>query len=90
MCVCEAVHVSELCVLLNPEIWCQSVCVGPMKLGGPLLKGGIGAVGVLHPFPAGYGEKCSAAEMQSKGGELHGFHDYQVLWRGCGFGSIIA
>lgn len=37
------------------------------------------------------GEKCSAAEMHSKvGGELHGFHDYQVLWLGCGFGSIVA
>lgn len=37
------------------------------------------------------GEKCSAAEMHSKvGGELHGFHDYQVLWLGCGFGFILA
>lgn len=37
------------------------------------------------------GEKCSAAEMHSKvGGELHGFHDYQVLWLGCGFGSVVA
>lgn len=37
------------------------------------------------------GEKCSTAEMHSKvGGELHGFHDYQVLWLGCGFGSIVA
>lgn len=24
------------------------------------------------------------------GGALHGFHDYQVLWLGCGFGSVVA
>lgn len=36
-------------------------------------------------------EKCRAAELGSNmGAELHWFHDYQVLWLGCGFGSAVA
>ena len=46
--------------------------------------GGVASIPLLDD------EKCSAAEMNSKvGGEPHGFHDYQVLWLACGFGSIV-
>lgn len=64
--------------------------------GGVFVSEGVGGCGwffggdvCIHSLLDG--EKCSAAEMHSKvGGELHGFHDYQVLWLGCGFGSIAA
>lgn len=68
--------------------------------GGVFVSEWVGVGGVLFFFFFGGGgcihspldgEKCSAAEMHSKvGGELHGFHDYQVLWLGCGFGSVVA
>ena len=70
--------------LLKSKWWCVCVWVG--RRGWVFFGGGGGCIN--SPLD---GEKCSAAEMHSKvGGELHGFHDYQVLWLGCGFGSVVA
>lgn len=59
-----------------------------LRLSGWVRVGFFG--GGLHPFPAGWRKVQRSRNAFQGGGELHGFHDYQVLWLGCGFGSIVA
>lgn len=77
--------------------WPSEVCgaISPKASGVVFASEWVGAGGVffgggLHPFPAGWRKVQRSRNAFQGGGELHGFHDYQVLWLGCGFGSIVA